>query len=387
MEKVINILSSIHLDSIDCTKSMRELIKHKKDEISIKEKVIDQNTIDRLQPLIHDHSQESDLRFVIFYTILTYHRINVSPTKYNEFVDIYKNYFNTEEYPLMWIVYAHYYNNINIHQKAIENAEQALRVIPNHQGVKQTYADFIAIALEHEEDIPDSIIDKALNQIEEEIKANNNYAKYYCTKGRLLYHQNPTKESFCEARELILKAIDIEDPSRPDFEIRKTQYYYYLMEIKTKESSRVQIQEFKTTLDSEMAKTKELLDSEMKKTKELLANEISNTKDLLDAQRSKYLEILAFFASMVAIVISTVINAQQPNKTFNESSSLLLILAGVLIMSYGGLRVLFSYNKEEGIESKTYLVLFLSILLIIAGFFIGNFVQAKPLFFSSFFFG
>ena len=71
----------------------------------------------------------------------------------------------------------------------------------------------------------DEWYDLALNAINNSIELDPNYAKYYCTKARILC----IKAEYREANILIDKAISYEDSKRNDYALRISNYQYYKM--------------------------------------------------------------------------------------------------------------------------------------------------------------
>ena len=236
---------------------------------------------------------------------------------------------------------------------SIECAEKAVDAIADNPGVDQTYASAVVLALEKGvEGVPEEKIRKALRLIDRAIDRKS-YPKYYSTKGRLLFQRG----KFAEACELLEKAIDLERLSDKDSVLRTTQYYFHLIEIKSKQMF--------TELDTKLAATTRTINEDLATSKQTAGRLFRD----LDAVKSKYLELLAFFASVLAFIMAT-INIVG-NFSFREAAALLLVMGGVLNLSFSVLRLLIDYNSSRHTYLKTAVIFTIGALLIAAGYCAG----------------
>lgn len=322
--------------------------------------------IDNIEFLTNYLESELDIKsapensFKIYYAILTYYRRMIKNDKYADIVSKFYDSFSMEYqlHPLMLV-------SLSLKAKFESKLEDAVNYAlkateSSYLGVNQNYADLVTSALEFEISLGEDVIEEAMAKLNIEIAKGNRYAKYFCTQGRLMYILDNNK--YKKACELIEKAISLEDSNKQDYPIRISQYYNALVNIKINESKRRLLDSFSKTINE---KTDELTN--------IIKEETDNTLDILDNQKSKYFEILAFFASMVALIVSTV-NIAVNFKSPKEASSLLIVLAGILTFSYSVFRYLMTYNqekKEANILNKTSIVIILSIFIIFLGIWIG----------------
>ena len=222
-----------------------------------------------------------------------------------------------------------------------------LRLFLTWEGVKQTYADFVSTAIEKDIRIDDDIITESIELVNRELLAGEGYSKYKCTKARLLYHQN--YRNYEKSIKLINEAISGEDVTRKDLDIRISQYYYYLTEFKIRENSRHQIADFIIRIN----------------------NETDKIKDVLDNQKSKYFEILAFFAGIISLIIGT-ISVSIKSSSFIYSAAMLIIMTGSLTFAFSIFRILISYNNDNFKRYiPTIIVIIISVLLLVCGLYLG----------------
>lgn len=98
----------------------------------------------------------------------------------------------------------------------------------SHSGCLHLFADVVASIYE-KGDLNDidtfraNWYDRALNAVDKAIELEPTYAKFFCTKARILYINN----NFAAAESNINHAIACEDSSRSDYFIRLSTYQYY----------------------------------------------------------------------------------------------------------------------------------------------------------------
>lgn len=143
----------------------------------------------------------------------------------------------------------------------------------------------------------------------------NNYAKFYCTKGRLTAIQ----KSFPEAKQLIRTAIDKESSEREDYPLRVSDYQICLM--------RVQLDESSQKLELALNKGLQQIDAALIEVNRYASEE-----------RARNLEFLGFFAAVIALITSGTQLTQRPSVV--ESAQLIIIFTGALLIAFSGLSFL-----------------------------------------------
>ena len=294
-------------------------------------------------------NQQNQYRFAAFYSLLIVCREYNNYSKYNEYVDKYANQFH--QVKLYKIVMSTYYRNKGIlgdlgaYRNAIRFAEEACTMLPDNLAVKHHFAELIVLADEEGANVHVETINKAIERLDDVMDANPYHAKYYCTLGRLF----ASLGDYNQGMKNVKKALDFERGDNKDSLIRIGQYNYYLLQIKMLiENDKV---------DSKMGK----FNSDF----EQMAND-------LDGMKTQYLEYLAFFSSVLAFVLITV-NIVISVDDFNKCAGIVLMFAGALVVVFGVFRMLLYYSSKIkfGIL-KTIFSYVIGLLLLIAGFIIGN---------------
>ena len=87
--------------------------------------------------------------------------------------------------------------------------------------------------------------------------------------------------------------------------------------------------------------------------------------------QTRYLELLAFFSAILALILS-VIEIVADFSEFNAAVGLIMVMGGVLILGFGVLRILITYNNDKMNWKKYMCVFFSGILMICLGYLVGN---------------
>lgn len=304
--------------------------------------------------ILRDESLDEQIRFNAFYALSIHYRRGEHTSCYCRLVDKYIAQFE-QEYPLTDVNWAIYYKYKSRQDRsylinAIEHAERAAERIRNNPGVYQTCADLVVLALDSDQQIPRERIDNAVKLIDRALAINTEYPKYYCTKGRLFFYL----ERYEEARALLERAIDLEKLNDNDSVLRTSQYYYYLIDIQSKEMGRRLNRELHSAAEQIECKVQE----NEKQTNKLFGD--------LDSMKSKYLEFLAFFASVLAFIIST-INIIQHFQA-RDAIALLLVMGGILNITFALFRLIIEYNNTKKSYIRTSVIVVAGALLIALGY-------------------
>ena len=101
-------------------------------------------------------------------------------------------------------------------------------------GYVHLFADILVTIYEkgsnvNKEEFFNKWYDIALNAVDRAIELDDKYAKYHCTKGRIL----AMAKKYDEADKSISRAISLENPKKNDYVLRISNYYYHKAMINT----------------------------------------------------------------------------------------------------------------------------------------------------------
>lgn len=280
---------------------------------------------DTLYHVLENHINDSDgnIAFSAFYGLVVYFRRYKIFSELEKLVDKYGNYFSNK--PLFNVAMCTIYRNKGSEldlQLALEYATRALESCNNHQGILQTYADTVAYTLEQGYFISDSILEKAINCVNEAIVIDSKYPKYYCTIGRLSIYKN----EYTQAKQYILKAIDLEDSRQIDYAMRIADYQNYLQRCYIKESV------YK-------------IDISVKDALIQITNTQSEVKEQIEKEKITYLEFLGFFTAIISFILSTI--QLSVNFEVIEAAALIIMLLGVVIISMTVFSILIGIKRIQ----------------------------------------
>lgn len=313
-----------------------------------------------MMPMLEDSALDEQQRFYIYYSLSVYYRRYEHHSLMTQLVKKYASAFSA--HPLNNIVMSLDYkfraiddNKPELFRYAIAHAKEAIRTIKS-AAVRNNYAELVVTALDENYNVSDEDFQQALQYIDEIIFSNDAYAKWHCIKGRLLAY----KKDFYEAKECIRRAVDLEDASQKDSLLRISQYNNFLLDIKTKEA----FEEIKGSIASAKAEIGALYDENETKSKGFLSE--------LDNVKSKYLEFLAFFSSIIAFITAS-INIVSTYSDFSTACGLIVVFCGAQSLAFCIFRLLISYNNTERQTKQNVLSILLSFSLMAVGFLIGKF--------------
>lgn len=306
--------------------------------------------------LVINSEQSIEIRFAAFYALIIYYRDFTNNTMLIELVDNYGSQFNNIK--LYDIVLSLYYKNkIKFGYKefgelAIRHAELACQLLPSNWTIKHHYAETVAFVAEEGINVSEDTINKALFRLDEALNFQKTNALFHSTKGRLLAQE----KKYDEAIENLEKALRFEIVENKDSLIRIGQYNYYLLKVQM------------LNINHDLKKDAMEFENNVKKSNIKLEDLIKDVDDM----KTRYLEYLSFFSSILAYIMITVnIAIKIPN--FKIAVSLLLVLAGILIITFTLFRVLLPYTKQKPNESrKLFFCLSVAIILLIIGLLYGN---------------
>lgn len=188
----------------------------------------------------------------------------------------------------------------------LHSAQKNARALPNHAGVLHAFSDIVATAFEYADFIgaqppDDHWIKDGIQTVEKAISIERNYAKFYCTKARLLALQ----KEFGHALKLIRTAIDLESSEEADYALRINEYLNHLQRIQFK----------KTYLD--------------------LHQQAQEITDKLDHSLARNLEFIGLFSGIVSFTIGSIsIVNSLAKQSFVGAAYLIIVLMGTLLCAF-----------------------------------------------------
>ena len=306
-------------------------------------------------PFLENKQIEDKIRFLIYYSISIYYRRYEHHSKFFDLVRKYSKVFAS--HPLNYVILSLYYkyraidhNCTEDFKYAIENAERAVSLLPGNSAVLNNYAELIATSIDEKYPVQKERIVEAIDRLDQIISFESAYAKWYYTKGKLLF----SIKEYHEAKECVRIAIDLETADNKDSLLRIAQYNNTLLDFRineTIENLEQKLQDSKNVID-------QINNEQSAKSKSFFAE--------LDDVKSKYMEFLAFFAAIIAFITSS-INIVTTYGNAVSAGGLIVILAGALSMAFCIFRMLISYSRK--IKRVTvFLSIMFSLLLMISGF-------------------
>lgn len=286
--------------------------------------------------------------FSSFFLLCIYSRRMKNYTVYSKLINDYGLYF--EEQPLYPHILSQYHKNFHSpdHMKwTIEYAGEAVLNTPNHIGVLHNYAEAIVTAKENNLEIAESLWEDAQLKMAQVAK-HNLYARFHCTRGRLL----ALLGKYSEAKQAIHEAIDQEVSTSKDYTIRVNEFQSHLMRIQTMETAKSILTKLENTQKEFESSKKEMQDS-------------------MEKLQKDNLQFLGFFVAIISLTIGS-LNIIG-DKTFIETALLILILTGSIILGYLSLGFIF-YTRTTNKYSQI-IVLCIGSLFIIGAILAYYFIK------------
>lgn len=281
-----------------------------------------------LNDILASDSYNNEVRYAAFYSLSILYRRNKDISLLENLINSYESQF--KEHPTFSHLYVLYMKEKGVGRdviKLISKAYDAYQKMSLNAGVVHNFAETVTSCYENSDNTTKDLIKKdwlfkANEAIDNAIELDRTYAKYYCTKGRLLAIDN----LFSEAKASINRAIDIESSEKSDYVIRLGNYQYYLL--------RVQSEEYKCQIDALVSENEKIIQT----TKREL-------DDKFKEHNIKNLEFLGFFSAIVSFTIGSIqiIN----NQSFENAQSLIIVLFSALLSLFGAFGlILHGFNKR-----------------------------------------
>lgn len=307
----------------------------------------DSNTLRiELLKLIDTYLEDERLSYSAFYCLSILYRRKKDITLLGELISKYEGVFR--EHPTFSHIYVLYLKEKGIGRdvlRVIQKSYEAYTKLNKNAGVVHNFAETIASAYEDSdnqtrESIKKEWLSKANEAIDLAIELDRTYAKYYCTKGRLL----AIDKKYMEAKEAIKRAIDIEDSSKIDYVIRLGNYQHYLLLIQTEHYS-------------------EAISAQIQDNETLILNTNKQIDEKFKENNIKNLEFLGFFAAIVSFTIGSIqiIN----NQNFEEARNLIIVLFAALLSAFSGFGFLLHGFSKKAIPNIIIFLIGMGIIIAI----------------------
>lgn len=271
---------------------------------------------------ILEHTSNVSLKFNAFYSLMVLYRKQKDVSKAEKIAKKYNNLFKDK--PL------YLYQMSSIYKKrltksdailAIEYARQAKKQIEmvneKYPGFYHNLADVIALAYENKLISGNELLEEGLENITKALAIDYNYAKYYCTLGRLQILEG----NYIEARKNIIHAIDIEDSTRKDFALRISDYQDVLVKCSITQS--------------------------MNEVEKVMTNFEQNKLELeqeLEKIRNSVIEFIGFFAAILALVLTSV--QISVHMGWTDSIKVIGFMIGGIIIAFSCLRLILDFSLK-----------------------------------------
>lgn len=304
------------------------------------------NRVDDLSTIYQKKSIEDEydsefIRFAAFFACCTYHRRQGNVSKFGSLLRSYNEFETHPMFPHLKCLYTRRIDTQDSHQNSINYARKAVkRVGSSHPGISHSLALSIADALEWEKtDTLDGDRDLLLDEAEKAVEravGQSDYPRFIATHGRIL----ALRGEYDGAIRKIHRAVDMEDDSRDDYTLQINRYRSHEFRI------------FHNKHTNEISQDQQ----EIREKQETLNEEIDSAIEELDTIRSKSetrlreiqtqtLQFLGFFATLLAVIVSSInITTSFP---LPEAASLILVLTGGLLAAFGGFTIVLPIDDVE----------------------------------------
>ncbi|MDO4851668.1 MAG: hypothetical protein Q4A93_07430 [Actinomycetota bacterium] len=241
------------------------------------------------------------------------------------------------------------YTDDEVDQLIADGFKSSQRV-PFNEGYPHLFADLVATACEQARgdrlaQLRQMWLQRAVDAANAAIALERNYAKFYCTLGRLQAQQG----LYVEAQRNINHAIDLESPERTDYAVRIGGYQAALINVRATE-----VEENTQAVHDDIRQSVESFSEELDAAREDLAN-----------ARTSNLEFLGFFAALISFTIGSIGLVQ--GASASDAAGIIVVLAGALLLAFAGFTFIVLRNRNE-VMRKALPMAALGAVVLILGF-------------------
>lgn len=257
-------------------------------------------------------------------------------------------------------------------KEALKCDLKAMSILDNKNiqnlGVSITYASTVSIALENREEyINKDDIDKSFKAVEDAMQLNPKYAKYSYLMAKLMmfalqfdtkdYEYAYCKQCISESKELLRKSIELEDEKSDAYMSHVIEYKSYmrqadliLAEIRMSIQMKQQSNEAADSIAADFKNAQKEVDNKLHQT------------------QNRFLEILALFVSVVAIIM-VVIGMFSNQFTITQTIATIIVMNVCVIAVYSAFLILL----HKKIMARYVISILLCVLIILAVVFAINY--------------
>ena len=270
------------------------------------------------------HHEDEPVAYAAFYCLNVIHRRNQDYSVLDQLITRYQSRF--ADHPSFRHLRVLLVLARGTKQRPFESiamAEEDAKANWGHAGIVHLYADMVATAAEESDKATSARIvsewgPKAIDAVNRAIMFEPGYAKFYCTRARLL----ALTGNFDDATESIRIAIDSEDSSKVDYARRIGNYQYHRLAIQ----SRMNAAEFERQAE-QATKEQEARFGQFEQG-------LNQAKQRIDESVIRNLEFLGFFAGLISFTIASIQIAAQ--MSLPDATRLIIVLMGALLVAFAG---------------------------------------------------
>lgn len=178
-------------------------------------------------------SKQENVAYGAFYTLCIIQRRNKNFYQMSQLLDQYESRFATHpSLGHLRVLFLIESDSIYDYNDLLAQSHANSLALGTNAGYVHAFADTFASICEkcepvERQEFVDKWYQKALDAVNKAIELDPKYAKYYCTKARIVM----LKHQYAEAIHLVKRAITEENASRKDYALRISGYQYYQMYI------------------------------------------------------------------------------------------------------------------------------------------------------------
>ena len=309
------------------------------------------DSVEALKALLTDEAEEEPFRFNAFCALCEVRRRKKDYSEEKKLLEEYEPLFG--RHPFFGHVKLLYYvdnfepaNAESIFSLAEANAAQ--KAFSQNPGVHHILADLVATAFENAElsglNIPDPVwLQKGLRAADAAILLNPDYAKYYCTKGRLL----ALLKDYDAAVKMIRQAVDLEDSRKSDYAIRINGYLNHLQQVQARQQNDHMEKNLNSYMNRQMDEYAQKIEAQQAE----LRQQTDNVMNELQDSMSKNLEFIGLFAGIISFTIGSIsIAGSLAEVSFAAAAGLIIVLMGALLCVFAGFGIVL-----HGFENKKWI--------------------------------
>lgn len=291
--------------------------------------------------LADEKQPDEKVLYATFYCLSILYRRNKDLSLLESLITRYEGRFK-DSHPTFSHLYVLYLKEKGIGRdvfKIINKSYEAYNNLKSNAGIVHNFAETVAACYEESDyKTREIIIKEWLSRAEEAINSaidlDSTYAKYYCTRGRLL----AINKRYDEAKEAIRRAIDLENSSKKDYVIRLGNYQYYLLFIQNNQYSEL--------MSEQLSKHEQLIGDKLSTHQQLISEKTKEIEEKMKESNVKNLEFLGFFAAIVSFTIGSIQIVN--NQNFHDAVTLIVVLFTCLICAFSAFGVIL-----HGLTKKT----------------------------------